>query len=104
MLIKVLQITSNISRPEPLIWVSFINVFTTLGGRGSQGFCDDSTKALISSKKRDNGGRGCIKLLKIACRHLWTTPYAINLDLDSVLLSHSIHFYQLTFLTISGLT
>jgi hypothetical protein len=34
-----------------------INDVTALGGRGYQGFCDNSTKNLIN-KKREDGGRG----------------------------------------------
>jgi hypothetical protein len=30
-------------------------------------------KSLVN-KKRDDGGRGCQELSKIAWRHLWTTP------------------------------
>jgi hypothetical protein len=42
-----------------------INNVTALGGRGYQGFCDYSTKALLI-KKRDDGERGCQELSKTA--------------------------------------
>ena len=48
-----------------------INDLTVSGG-GGQGFCDDSTTAIVT--KAVMMGRRGQELSKIASRHLWTTP------------------------------
>ena len=75
-----------------------INDFTALGRGGIQGFCDDSTKRVII-KNVTMGGirRGCQKLIKIAWRHLWITPY-LTFDVCLILFfinSNSLNFFKL---------
>ena len=53
---------------------SSIHDVTVLVVKG-QGFCDNSTRALVIKRVSMGGGaKGCSKLSKIAWRHLWMTP------------------------------
>ena len=64
-------------------WGSSINDVTVLGGRGYQGFCDDSTKALVLKSVTMGGGgvknyqklRDVIYGRTLMDEPLWTNPY-----------------------------
>ena len=52
-----------------------VNDVTVLWGRGYQGFCDDSTKALVL--KSVTMGEGVSKIIKNCVTSLRTTPFPI---------------------------
>ncbi len=74
---------------ENPVWVSHflyygssINDVSVVGRRGCQGFCDNSTKAILM--KSVTMGEGVSKIIQISRRHLWMIPYPTSQNLSVI--------------------